>query len=404
MGPLFWGALVIRHYFPGPLTTTAATTLLIVFMAAALRQATAAKRWQRKQQAALPALSKEQVAYRRTLTESERESLAVFEMVIGQRATEAQARQFLSKSPVSLDVSNGDQGDVGEEQEWHLAEVELERLSAETHPCGRPLPVRFELESVTTFLSKDGSEAQLPPGLYEGTLAFDAPPPSSDDSNDYMGAILWRFAFSAADGESWQASGALHGFVPLDIARLADQSSAPDGDGPSTPVHRPPPPAVFWRDADTEIRDSFAQRCLLKELELADDARERFRIRVGAEWVHVFTKYLGWKVNLAVSADERHVWVRVVGMPHEVWTHDPCSKNEDEAAKATPSGLMLTPAFVYPLAVEEFLPLCFPARHWQSIEHMHAETSGDETNDADPVGRVLFSRSSDNAAKGTFAK
>ena len=144
-----------------------------------------------------------------------------------------------------------------------------------------------------------------------------------------------------------------------------------------------------------EIRDSFTQRCLLKELELADDARERFRIRVGTEWVHVFTKYLGWKVDLAVSGNGRHVWVRVVGMQREIWTHDPCSEDEEEAAKATPSGPMLARAFVYPLPVEEFIPLCFPARHWPTNEQMHAETSGDEASDLDSVGRVSFSRPCD---------
>lgn len=392
VGPVFWVALVVRHYFPSSLTTAVAASLLIAFMAARLWQAGAARRWQRKQQAALPALSKEQVAYRSTLTEQERESLAFFEMVIGQRATEEQARNYFAKPPAISDDTKSHQGNAGAEDEWHLAEVESERLSAETQPCDRPLPVRFELGSGAAFPTSDGSEGQLPPGLYEGTLEFKAPPPSSDESNDYMGAILWRFAFSAASSESWRASGALHGFVPLNLARLADQTEAPAGNGALAPVHKPPPPAVFWRDADLEIRDSFARRCLLKGLDLADDARERFRIRVGTEWVHVFTKYLGWKVDLAVSGDGRRVWVRVVGMSREIWTHDPCSEDEEEAAKATFSDLMLTRAFVYPLAVEEFLPLCFSMRHWPSLEQMHAATRENEINDSDPAARVLFSR------------
>lgn len=392
VGPVCWFALMVRHFFPNTLTTVAAGALLGGFVTARIWQGGAVKRWQRKHQAALPPLSKEQADYRKTLTADQQESLALFEMVIGERASEEKARLYFAESPPTPRDDNGQDDKFDPADEDEVAEMEAACLSKETQPRDSPVPVLFELGEVVTILTSEDAEFSLPPGPYEGTLTFDTPPPSSDERNEYLGAILWRFTCDAPNKELWQASGVLHGFVPLNLANLADVSEAPNSDETSGRPMNVPPPAVFWKEADREIRDSFAHRCLLKNLELADDARERFRIRVGGDWVCVHTKYLGWKVDLAVSGDRRRVWVRVVGMQRETWTHDPFSADEAEATKATPTGLVLTRAFVYPLKVEEFLPVCFPDRHWPSLDQMHADFISGETSEPVSMTRVSFSR------------
>lgn len=119
---------------------------------------------------------------------------------------------------------------------------------------------------------------------------------------------------------------------------------------------------IFWESAPPAFKAMFRSRCLVSGVDVADDSRERFDLRIGQKAFTIMTKYLGWRTDLALDEDKRRVWVRISGMNTEVWSAP------DAEGRRIFEDIARIPAFVYPIPADRLIPTSHPDRHFDTLE------------------------------------
>ena len=112
----------------------------------------------------------------------------------------------------------------------------------------------------------------------------------------------------------------------------------------------------------------FKSQCLIADVGMMDDGRDRFEFRIGGRSFVIMTKYLSWQTALALDSDQQRVWVRISGMSSELW-----GEADDEHGNPQPKFLDFEriPAFVYPVPVDRLMPSTNPDAHFASMEERY---------------------------------
>jgi hypothetical protein len=121
---------------------------------------------------------------------------------------------------------------------------------------------------------------------------------------------------------------------------------------------------MFWESTFPEFKEMFKSRCLIADVGMMDDGRDRFEFRIEDRVFVIMTKYLSWQTALALDPDHQRVWVRISGMSSEIWgdTDDGQPKFID---------FERIPAFVYPVPVDRLMPSTNPDAHFASMEERY---------------------------------
>lgn len=107
----------------------------------------------------------------------------------------------------------------------------------------------------------------------------------------------------------------------------------------------------------------FKSRCLIADVGMMDDGRDRFEFRIEDRVFVIMAKYLSWQTALALDPDYQRVWVRISGMSSEIWG--------DTDGQPKFIDFERIPAFVYPIPVDRLMPTINPDAHFASMEERY---------------------------------
>jgi hypothetical protein len=164
--------------------------------------------------------------------------------------------------------------------------------------------VVFELGAETVLAPRD----EEPPiligtGEYRGYISFSHAPPS-DDMDWPVSEISCSFRFDSESGRFACDSKVNE----LELVNLESPDFLKT--------------AIPWSKAPEAWKRSFMDRCILANVQTINDSRSRFEMRIGTDRHIIMTKYLDYRVDVALAADGRYALVRVHGLRAEKWEDD----------------------------------------------------------------------------------
>lgn len=280
----------------------------------------------------LVALTSEERKWRGTLDADERRSLEMWEMLTKKRFSTVEAIEFLERHRQLEAENEASRAKEAAEQEVERAkEQAIEDEKREMQVVAVSSPLEVVMTDQSRFWLK------LDPIEYR----------EDDDYGAPVRCTVWS--------TPPEAGGAGASSV-LGLAEAVSFQAAETVDGKPE----------FWASRSAEFKKMFRKRCLIADVGMADDGRERFNYQIGEKKFVIMTKYLFWRTDLALDDDRQRVWVRVSGLLSEVWNGD----LEAESESAEFEDFEMIPAFVFPISIDQLMPSVNPDAHFLSVEAM----------------------------------
>jgi hypothetical protein len=296
----------------------------------------------------LPELPAEETRLRLDLSRVERIALWHTEASVKRRLNQVERAGVLAK------VRKDEAAEEAVREERRKNEEESQPIYIEPAVKPSDMPVRFicQLNEPREIPLQSGGMTTMQPGIYEGfvTLTHQAPAEGSDWPES---SLRCYFTIKTPDGRSLETTSI------LDISSLADLEKWEFCEG-----------GIPWVNAPAEWRDAFRTSCIASHVQVCDDGRCRHPLILEGKTYVIMTKYLHFKIDMAISADHRSLIVRLHGLLSEKWTGDPFSDDDDPGEFVD---FLAVPPFAACLPMESFVPLSAPDLH-----HMADATNPDE--------------------------
>jgi hypothetical protein len=215
-----------------------------------------------------------------------------------------------------------------------------------TLPADSPVQSRrvvFRLAESETISMGENESIEVPPGEYEGLLSVGSLTEQEAEANDFF-SLPCMFEFRHA------------GFVHRVASWMRCNDFYPTGEQAMNA------PKFWWSEALPEWQRELRQGLLVTRQRVMNDCRERVPFPQAGSKHCLFTKYLTWSVDLAVSGDGRQLLVRVCNLFAERYKQDvePAFR---EGTDPDFDDTEVMPPICLQIPIEEILPLTNPERH-----------------------------------------